>query len=72
MHRAWISFVRTGDPNHPDLPPWRPYDKGARATMRFDAVVTALDDAAGSARLPHERVPHERVRTSAQPSAPLI
>ncbi|WP_053685286.1 MULTISPECIES: carboxylesterase/lipase family protein [Streptomyces] len=67
MHRAWISFVRTGDPNHPDLPTWRPYDKEARTTMRFDAVVTALDDLAGASRLLHERA-----RTSAQPSAPLI
>ncbi|MFE0013016.1 carboxylesterase/lipase family protein, partial [Streptomyces erythrochromogenes] len=67
MHRAWISFVRTGDPNHPDLPHWRPYDAQSRTTMRFDAVVTALDDLAGASRLLHGPA-----RTSAQPSAPLI
>ncbi|MFB6513765.1 carboxylesterase/lipase family protein [Streptomyces virginiae] len=57
MHRAWIAFVRTGDPNHPDLPRWRPYDTGTRTTMRFDSVVTALDDLAGASRLLHTPAP---------------
>ncbi|MGW6985442.1 carboxylesterase/lipase family protein [Streptomyces sp. NPDC054932] len=57
MHRAWIAFVRTGDPNHPDLPQWRPYDTRSRTTMRFDSVVTALDDLAGSSRLLHTPTP---------------
>ncbi|MFI8500902.1 carboxylesterase/lipase family protein [Streptomyces sp. NPDC085524] len=51
MHRAWIAFVRTGDPNHPDMPAWDPYDTGTRTTMRFDSVVTALGDLAGASRL---------------------
>ncbi|MGW2271001.1 carboxylesterase/lipase family protein [Streptomyces yangpuensis] len=67
MHRAWISFVRTGDPNHPDLPQWRRYDTETRTTMCFDTVVTALGDPAGASRLLHGPA-----RTSAQPSAPLI
>ncbi|MET9697836.1 carboxylesterase family protein [Streptomyces sp. NPDC006529] len=54
MHRAWIAFVRTGDPNHPDMPQWSPYEEGTRTTMRFDAVVGALDDLAGHARRLHE------------------
>ncbi|MFF4427584.1 carboxylesterase/lipase family protein [Streptomyces sp. NPDC001513] len=66
MHRAWISFVRTGDPNHPDLPHWQPYDTGRRTTMRFDSVVTALDDLAGASRLLHGPA-----RTSGRTSAPL-
>ncbi|WP_327260750.1 carboxylesterase family protein [Streptomyces sp. NBC_01232] len=53
MHRAWIAFVRTGDPNHPDLPQWRRYETPSRTTMRFDSVVTALDDLAGPSRLLH-------------------
>lgn len=57
MHRAWIAFVRTGDPNHPDLPQWRPYDTRTRTTMRFDSVVTALDDLAGASRLLHTPAP---------------
>ncbi|MEU9143403.1 carboxylesterase family protein [Streptomyces sp. NPDC048349] len=53
MHQAWISFVRTGDPNHADLPRWQPYDTRTRSTMRFDSVTGALDDLAGAARRLH-------------------
>ncbi|MDI2127582.1 carboxylesterase/lipase family protein [Yinghuangia seranimata] len=41
MHRAWIAFIRTGDPNHPALPTWVPYDRQSRTTMHFDTVITA-------------------------------
>ncbi|MCX5128487.1 carboxylesterase/lipase family protein [Streptomyces sp. NBC_00347] len=54
MHGAWIAFARTGDPNHPDMPTWNPYEKDTRTTMRFDSVVTALDDLAGDSRRLHE------------------
>lgn len=33
---AWTAFARTGDPNHPALPAWRPYRKGDEVTMIFD------------------------------------
>ncbi|MFF4294464.1 carboxylesterase/lipase family protein [Streptomyces vinaceus] len=58
MHRAWIAFVRTGDPNHPGMPQWPPYDARTRTAMRFDAAVTALDDLAGASRRLHEGRPH--------------
>ncbi|MFE4635806.1 carboxylesterase/lipase family protein [Streptomyces sp. NPDC056773] len=57
MHEAWIAFARTGDPNHPGMPRWNPYEKGTRTTMRFDSVVTALDDLAGDSLRLHERTP---------------
>ncbi|MBT2404244.1 MULTISPECIES: carboxylesterase/lipase family protein [unclassified Streptomyces] len=53
MHRAWIAFARTGDPNHPAMPTWNPYDTRTRTTMRFDSVVTALGDLAGDSRRLH-------------------
>ena len=53
MHRAWISFIRTGDPNHPALPHWSRYDQQTRTTLRFDSVVAAVGDLAGQARRLH-------------------
>jgi para-nitrobenzyl esterase len=53
MHRAWISFVRTGDPNHSALPHWPRYDQRTRTALRFDSVVAAVGDLAGQARLLH-------------------
>ena len=38
MHRAWISFARTGDPG------WPTYDTDRRATMRFDVESGVVDD----------------------------
>ena len=66
MHRAWISFVRTGDPNHAALPYWERYDQQTRATMRFDAVVESVDDLAG----PSRRLHGQAVGRSAGPAAP--
>ncbi|MFF4449793.1 carboxylesterase/lipase family protein [Streptomyces sp. NPDC001502] len=42
MHRAWISFIRTGDPNHPTMPHWDRYDRQSRTTLHFDTVTTAV------------------------------
>jgi para-nitrobenzyl esterase len=36
---AWISFVKTGDPNHAGLPEWPPYTAEDGATMIFDDPV---------------------------------
>ena len=47
MHRAWVAFARSGDPNHDGLPPWRPYDATRRTTMRFDRISGPVDDLAG-------------------------
>lgn len=47
MHRAWIAFARTGDPNHADLPRWPVYRRQDRMTMRFDTVIGPVGDLAG-------------------------
>ncbi|WP_187264911.1 carboxylesterase/lipase family protein [Homoserinibacter sp. GY 40078] len=37
MALAWTSFARSGDPNHPGIPEWRPFGV-ARSTMLIDTV----------------------------------
>ena len=39
MRRAWIAFVRTGDPQHDSLPAWPRHDADRRPTMRFGARI---------------------------------
>src|ERR1035437_876884 len=34
---AWVSFARTGNPNHSDMPHWPAYTADTRATIYFDA-----------------------------------
>ena len=44
MSTAWAAFARTGDPSHPEIPPWPAYDLQRRATMRLDAECRVVDD----------------------------
>jgi para-nitrobenzyl esterase len=37
MHRAWIEFIRAGDPNHEDLPTWHPHEWPHWSTGMFDS-----------------------------------
>jgi para-nitrobenzyl esterase len=48
MSSAWVAFARTGDPNHPGLPKWSPYDNTRRATMIFNDQCKLVDDPHGS------------------------
>ncbi len=50
MHRAWIAFARTGDPNHDGLPQWLSYDLHERSTMHFDVVCELQSDPAPEQR----------------------
>jgi len=36
MSQAWIHFARTGDPNHPGIPHWKPFDPTTNGTMVFN------------------------------------
>jgi para-nitrobenzyl esterase len=44
MHNAWISFARSGNPDHAGIPHWPAYDTTERPTLRFDTTVELLDD----------------------------
>ncbi len=44
MSETWISFARTGDPNNPAIPHWRPYDLTDRPVLLFDAAPRLAED----------------------------
>jgi para-nitrobenzyl esterase len=47
MRRAWIAFVRTGDPAHDGLPAWPRHEAEKGQTMRFGARIGVVGDPAG-------------------------
>jgi para-nitrobenzyl esterase len=47
MSTAWVSFARTGNPNHSGLPHWPSYTQETRATMYFDAPCAASNNPEG-------------------------
>jgi para-nitrobenzyl esterase len=51
MSDAWIAFARTGDPQTPALPAWRPYDSKTRATMIFNSKPKVENDPEAADRL---------------------
>jgi para-nitrobenzyl esterase len=44
---AWVSFARTGNPNHNDLPHWPKYTSEHRSTMQFDRTCEVRNDPEG-------------------------
>ena len=44
MQDAWLSFVRTGNPNHKGLPQWPAYEPAHRATMIFNTKSKVIED----------------------------
>lgn len=38
MSEAWVHFAASGDPNHPAIPHWKPFDPATNGTMVFDDV----------------------------------
>ena len=41
---AWVSFAKTGNPNHADLPHWPKYTSEHQATMQFDTPCEVSND----------------------------
>ena len=50
MSAAWAAFARTGNPNHPGLPEWKPFTAAERATMVFDRDCRLVSDPYGDER----------------------
>ncbi len=55
---AFVSLARTGDPNHPGLPTWTPYDLTRRQTMIMDVPPRMEDDPRGDQRRLFARIPY--------------
>ncbi len=51
MMGAWHTFMRSGNPNHPGLPQWQPYNAKERPTMIFNTPCQAVNDPAREERI---------------------
>ena len=58
MSEAFIAFARTGKPDHPGIPEWRPYELPRRSTMVFDVESKLVDDPRGAERRLFAKVPY--------------
>lgn len=43
MSEAWIQFARHGDPNHRDLPQWKPYSTAGKEMIIFNDVCSGAN-----------------------------
>ena len=50
MSAAWVSFARTGNPNHAGLPHWPAFTSEERATMIFNGECGIVNDPNGEER----------------------
>jgi para-nitrobenzyl esterase len=44
MSEAWVSFARTGTPNHAGIPSWAPFEPARWPTMVFGPTVALVND----------------------------
>jgi para-nitrobenzyl esterase len=57
MSDTWIAFARNGNPNHPGIPEWEPYDMERRATLILDVPPKLAFDPWGEERLAWDGMP---------------
>jgi para-nitrobenzyl esterase len=61
MSETWLAFARTGDPNNPSVPTWKPYDLQARTVMLFDTPPSVQSDPHREERLAMEAYPTQQL-----------
>jgi para-nitrobenzyl esterase len=61
MSESWLAFARTGDPNNPAVPDWRPYDLDRRMVMLFDTPSRVEEDPHRAERLAMEAYPTQQL-----------
>jgi para-nitrobenzyl esterase len=61
MSETWLAFARSGDPNNPAVPAFRPYDLQARCVMLFDTQPSAESDPHREERLAMEAYPTQQL-----------
>jgi para-nitrobenzyl esterase len=57
ISNAFLNFAKTGDPNHPGIPAWTPYELSTRKTMIFDVSPSLASDPRGDERRLFAKVP---------------
>jgi para-nitrobenzyl esterase len=50
MSEAWVSFARTGNPNHKGIPAWAPFNPTQWPTMVFGSTIAFANDPHGEER----------------------
>ena len=50
MSEAWVSFARSGDPNHSGIPRWEAWNPTRWPTMVFGKEIAAVNDPWGEER----------------------
>jgi len=58
LSRAFVALARDGNPNHPGLPVWTPYDLTRRQTMIMDEPARMEDDPRGGERRLFAAIPY--------------
>jgi para-nitrobenzyl esterase len=64
MMASWASFARTGDPNNPAIPAWKPYKDGDRQTMILKPESQLAADPGGEARVALDALPYYEYSTA--------